>query len=169
MPYNQQRSFQSYLRAAQVGAAIPNILINPLLAWLLNRHVQAVPLIGAGGIAFDTGVTAFVLPFVVTLFIAPATRRDLSAGAIVIPEERARDMQLLAWLPTRTWALAFALGALSAALLVPLTLLMFALAGVSSLSVSQFAFAKAFYTPVLAAVVVRCIIRHIMVGAFASR
>lgn len=158
-------SFQSYLRKAEVGAAVPNVVINPLLSWLLNQHHQVVPLLGTGGIAFDTGITALVLSLLVTFFIAPATRRDLAAGRVPSPLARPCDRDWPRLLPTREWALGLAPGGASAALLVPLTLWLCGLTGLSSLPLPLFALAKAIYTPILAAFVARCIIWRLQEAA----
>ena len=51
-------------------ATVFNFIINLVIAWFLYRRVDHIPLLGLGGIAFDTIVTAFMLTLLSYYFIA---------------------------------------------------------------------------------------------------
>ena len=53
-------SVRSYIRSTGMGAAVPNMVINPAIAWLLNRQMEFVPLTGDGGMIVDTAITSVV-------------------------------------------------------------------------------------------------------------
>lgn len=50
--------------------AIPtviNLIVNALIAWLINRSVATVPIWGGGSVSLDLLATSFFLPFIVCL------------------------------------------------------------------------------------------------------
>jgi hypothetical protein len=149
---------KSYIRSAGIGAAVPNMVINPALAWVVNRQMEFVPLTGDGSMVVDTAITSILLPLIVTLFIASATRREIEAGRITVSEGFPRTGCLLSWLPRQGWALGLTIGIVAALVIAPLTLGFFRLLGVAGLPFAGFALFKAVYTPVLAFIVARWVV-----------
>jgi len=149
---------KSYIRSAGLGAAVPNMVINPALAWLTNRQMKFVPLIGDDSMVVDTAITSVILTLIVTLFIASGTRRDIDAGRITDSEGFPRSGGLLSRLPRQGWALGLIIGVGAALIIVPVTFGLFRLFGVAGLPFAGFALFKAVYTPLLAFVVARWVI-----------
>ena len=149
---------RSYIRSTGIGAAVPNMVINPAIAWVMNRDMEFVPLTGDNSVIVDTAITSVVLTLIVTLFIASGTRRDIEAGRITGSEGFPRAGGLLSWLPRQGWALGLIIGVGAALVITPLTLGFFHLLGVAGLPFAGFAVFKAVYTPVLAFVVARWVV-----------
>jgi hypothetical protein len=148
-------SITAYIRTAGIQAAIPNAALNPAIALAINYRERIVPL---SGIVVDTAITALVLSFIVTMFVAAALRRDLKAGRLELPEELPFANSLLAWLPASPWALGLSIGAALALLLAPVTFGLYQLCSVAGLPLTEFALVKAAYTPLLGYLVARWVI-----------
>jgi hypothetical protein len=151
-------SIESYIRSAGLGAAVPNMVINPAIAWLTNRRMEAVPLIGSGSVVMDTAITCVLMTLIVALFTASATRRGIETGHVIGSAGLPRSWGLLSRLPQQGWALGLTLGVGFACTVAPLTFGLFSLLGVASLPFAGFAVFKAVYTPLIAFVVVRWVI-----------
>lgn len=149
------QSIASYIRKTGLVAAMANVVINPALAWLLNRQMAGMP---PNSVVTDTAVTSVVLSLVVSLCITSGVRRDLKAGRITIAEASPRAGFLLSRLPRRGWALGLVLGVGVAVVLAPLTFWLFYLFGVDSLTFTAFALFKVTYTAPLAYLVARWVI-----------
>jgi len=149
------KSISAYLHTSGLGAAIPNMVINPVLAWLTNPQMESVPLTGSRGIATDTAITSIILSLVVTLFMVSQIRRDLEAGHIMVSDGLPGNLRLLSYLPRQGWALGLTIGVLAALILTSFTEGLFSLLGATNLPFVWFALFKALYTPALAFLVAR--------------
>ena len=151
-------SLRSYIRAQATSAAVINVVINPIIAWLANRQMEFVPLWGANGILVDTAVTSVVLSLLVALFVTRGVHRKFYAGHVAASDEFFRAERMLSRLPRRAWSLGPLLGVGAAFVLIPLTVLVFHALGFSGLPFAAFASFKAVYTAPLAFVVTRWVI-----------
>jgi hypothetical protein len=147
---------EGFIHKTGVTAAIFNLFLNPLFAWLGNMALADVPLTG---IAVDTAITCILMSLLVALFISAETRRALGAGILeTAGHPRTRAAHLLRHLPDRPWKLGLLLGLVAAALVTPCLVGLFSVFGVTSLSFFAFALLKAVYTPLLAYAVARWVI-----------
>ena len=89
---------RSFIRSQGIGAAVGNIILNPALAWVLNRQAAYV---GDGEIVTDTAITCVLMTLIVTLFVVSGTRRELEAGRITITRFIKRRGKL--WLRSFPW------------------------------------------------------------------
>jgi hypothetical protein len=152
------QSVSAYIRTQGIYAAIINVVLNPVLAWLVNREMEFMPLSGGHGIVIDTAVTSVLLSLLVGLFAASGFHRDLRAGRVTTSNGFSLQRRLLARLPGRAWALGLMLGFGIAVVLVLLTLAVFHLLNISGIPFVAFALIKAVYTGLLAFVVTRWVI-----------
>jgi hypothetical protein len=93
----------------------------------------------------------------VALFVTSGVHRDLKAGRVTATGF-SRKGRLLSRLPSQAWALGLMLGFSIAFVLIPLTLGLFHLIGISGLSFAGFALLKAVHTGLLAFLVTRWMI-----------
>jgi hypothetical protein len=140
MSYSRRR----YLLLEQgVGAAGFNFVLNGIIAWLLFRTQDEVPLWGQQSIAGDTIVTSLLLPLITCLVVTPMARRHVRAGRIAPLGWTRASHPALGWLPRGTAARAFVLGAVCMVTLSPLTLTVLALLHVANLGMWKFVLFKA--------------------------
>jgi len=152
------QSVKIYIRTQGITAAIINAVLNPVLAWLVNRKMEFIPLSGGHSIVTDTAVTSVLLSLLVALFVTSGVHRDLKAGRVTATSGFSRKGRLLSRLPSQAWALGLVIGFGIAFVLIPLTLGLFHLIGVTGLSFVGFALFKAVYTGLLGFVVTRWVI-----------
>jgi hypothetical protein len=152
------QSIKSYIRSQGIGAAVGNMILNPAFAWLGNRELASTPLTGGGSIIVDTAITSVIMAFVVTLFVASGTRREIAAGRIANADGFSPGLGLLSRLPRQGWALGFTIGVGVALVVTPLTFMLFSLLGVAGLPFVGFALFKAVWTPLVAFVVARWVV-----------
>ena len=145
----------SYILIQGTIAAVLNAIINPALAWLLNRKMEFVPL---GDVAVDTAITCVVLSLLVALCVTAGVRREVIAGRLESTGEMAGREGWLHHLPAKSWALGLVIGACAAAVLVLLVLAVFRLAGLPGLSFPGFAVLKIAYTGLMGYAVTRWVI-----------
>lgn len=157
-----QQPVERFIRKNAGIAAACNLVLNPLLAWLVNPRRAEVPLYT--GILPDTGTTCVVMALLISLFVAADTARAQTAGSIE-PVAALPCPRLLRRLPARPWRLGLCLGGLAALLVVPCLTGLFHLLGVSGLSLAAFATFKAVYTPLLAYVLARWVILRTLADA----
>jgi hypothetical protein len=136
-----------------IGAGLFNVVLNAGIAWALFRHRDVVPLWGRESIAGDTLGTCFFLPFFTALIVTPLVRRRVRRGGIdALPWTR-DSRPLLAWLPAATLRRALVLGALTLAVIGPLTVLGLHTLSVAQLDVGPFIAFKAGFAGLLALLV----------------
>jgi hypothetical protein len=141
------------LRDQGIGAAVFNLVINGVLAYLMFRSLAAVPLWGAQSIAGDTIGTGFFLPFMTCLIVTPLTWRQVRRGALPAPAWTRIDHPMLARLPQRPATRGALLGLLGAALAAPPALFGLAVMGVAELDFWSFVAFKSVFAAILAAIV----------------
>lgn len=141
------------LRDQGIGAAVFNLLINGVIAYLMFRSLAAVPLWGAQGIAGDTIGTGFFLPFMTCLIVTPLTWRQVRRGALPAPSWTRVDHPMLARLPSRPAARGALLGLLGAVIAAPPAVLGLVVMGVDELDLWSFVAFKAIFSAILAAMV----------------
>jgi hypothetical protein len=147
-------SHRRYLLLEQgVGAAVFNFVINGLIAWLMFRTRDEVPLWGQQSIMADTIGTSLILPLVTCLVVTPLARRHLQAGKVSGLGWSRESRPLLGWLPRGTIARAFVLGLICMLTLSPLTLVVLAFLHVASLGMWAFVLFKAGFAALEAAAV----------------
>lgn len=98
------------VREHVVGSGLFNLLFNALLAWVLFRGLEAVPLWGRHSIAGDTLATAFMLPFMTTLIVTRLARRHVRRGRVERLGWTPSSHPLLGWLPSAPLPRAAVLG-----------------------------------------------------------
>lgn len=149
------QSVTAYIRSQGACAAVINAIVNPALAWAINRKMGYVPL---SDIASDAALTSVVLSLLVALFVTAGVRRDFKAGRVNAANGEACAGRLLLRLPGRAWALGSVLGLGAALVFIPPALALFRLLGISGLSLPRFALCKAVYAGVLGFAVTRWVI-----------
>lgn len=145
----------SYIRKTGLVAAMANVVINPALAWLLNRNMAGMT---PNSVVMDTAVTSVVLSLVVSLCVTSGVRRDLQAGRLTITDASPCAGFLLSRLPRQGRTLGLVLGVGVAVVLALLTFWLLHLFGLNELSFPAFALFKVTYTAPLAYVVARWVI-----------
>jgi hypothetical protein len=149
---------QSYIRLQGATCAVINAVLNPAIAWLGNRRMVFVPLSGDNSILVDTAVTCIVMSLLVSLFVTPATERELRAGKIEVADSVIREARVLAHFPSRAWSLGLAAGIVAAVVITPLMFAALRALGLSGLAFVEFALLKVVYTAVLGYAVTRWVI-----------
>lgn len=148
----------SYIRKQALTAALINMLVNPLLAFLLNRNVDSVAL---SVIVVDTIITSIVMIWLVTVFSAADINRQLRAGRFK-DEDLPHPGPILSLLPRQGVLLGLVFFVCTALIMVTLTISLFSLLSITELSVSRLALFKMIYTGPLAYLAARlAIIRQL--------
>lgn len=151
-------SIDSYIHKQALTAAVINMVVNPLLAFLINRNVESVAL---SGILVDTIITSIVMTWLVTVFSAADINRQLRAGRFK-NEDLPRPGPVLSRLPRRGVLLGTVLFICTVLIMVTLTVSVFSLFGITELSVDKLALFKVIYTGPVAYIVARlAIIRQL--------
>ena len=136
-----------------IGSAVFNFAINAVIAWLMFRTADEVPLWGRQSIAADTIGTSLILPLMTCLIVTPVVRRHVRAGKVAWLGWTRESHAPLGWLPRGTFARALVIGLVCMAALSPLTLLVVTWLHVESLSLSRFVLFKATFAALEALVV----------------
>jgi hypothetical protein len=136
-----------------VGAAVFNFVLNALIAWVMFRSQDVVPLWGQQSIMADTIGTTIILPLMTSLIATPLARRRVRTGGLDWLGWSRLSHPFLAWLPRSTAARGFALGLACMIALAPVTLLILGYLHVAELSLGRFVVFKATFAAVAAALV----------------
>jgi len=151
-------SIDSYIHKQALSTALINMVVNPLLAFLINRNVDSVAL---PGILIDTIITSIVMTWLVTVFSTADINRQLRAGHFK-NENLPHPGPILLRLPRQGILLGAVLFICTILIMVTLTISMFSLFGITELSVEKLALFKTIYTgPVAYAVAHLAIIRQL--------
>lgn len=143
---------KQYLLFQALGSIAVNFFINAGFAWL-NRHMEAVPLWGRPGIAFDTLLTTFLLSALTVLFGTVFISRDYRHGRFSLLPWTRKTHWILRAAPYALLSRAVLFGVVFTVACVPPTLAIFALAHVDALSYPAFFAFKVIYAIVLGLVV----------------
>lgn len=134
------------------------MVVNPVLAFLINRNVESVAL---SGIIADTIITSIVMTWLVTVFSAADINRQLRAGRFK-NENLPKPGPVLSRLPRKGTLLGAVLFICTVLIMVTLTVSLFSLLDITELSVGRLALFKVIYTGPVAYVVARlAIIRQL--------
>jgi hypothetical protein len=136
-----------------IGSAAFNFVLNGLIAWLLFRSFERVPLWGQQSIAGDTIGTCFFLPFITALIVTPLVRKRVHAGRIERLEWTRETHPPLGWLPGGTGKRALVLGIACTLIVGSLSLWALTAFGVGDLAFWHFVGFKAAFSAALALVV----------------
>lgn len=93
--------------------AIPtaiNLVVNGLIAWLLNRSVATVPIWGGGSVSLDLLATSFLLPFIVCLAVSPGVTKKVKSGNL--SPLTASQLPIFHWYKRSPWLRAIFIGML---------------------------------------------------------
>jgi hypothetical protein len=143
---------------AIVGAAIVNLVLNALIAWLSVQSEDsvprwAVPILDKPSTITDTVGTFFILPLLTCLIFTAVARRELRHGRVAPLGWTWSPKSVLRRLPKRTLRRGLALGALCTAALGPPAVALIVIIGVDDLSVGEFVTYKAVFGVILGMVV----------------
>lgn len=154
----------SYIRTQGMICAVINVVLNPVVAWLVYRQLDFVPLWGRNSIVVDTAVTSVILSLLVTLFTTSGVRQALQSERVKATGEFPRAGRLFSHLPKQAWPLGLLLGLGIAFVLTPLTFGLFQALGYAGLPLAGFALFKAMYTGPLGFAVTRWVILRQLLG-----
>src|ERR687888_395312 len=93
-----------------VGAAAFNFVLNAVIAWLMFRGEEEVPLWGQQSIAGDTIGTSLLLPLLTCLIVTRIARGHMRAGRVAPLGWTRASHPALGWLPRGTLARGLVLG-----------------------------------------------------------
>jgi len=133
-----------------VGSVVVNLLINGLIAYLMFRGADRVPLWGQQSIAGDTIGTTFFLPLITCLIVTPLARGQVRSGRLA---PLAGTPLGLGWMPERALWRGAVLGVICAAIVAPPALATLMRLGVTQQSFWHFVVFKAVFAAALGAVV----------------
>lgn len=144
-----QRRF--LIRNQIIGAAVFNAVLNGFLGWLTFRHHPAVPIAGDPSVVGDAIGTAVLLPLLTCVIVTPLVRRAIAHGTVEPLGTIVGNVDMVLWLPRRSFVRGLVLSLLCLAWLTPLYLAPMLLADVDRLAVGAFVFLKIIYSAVMAA------------------
>lgn len=145
----------SYLRTQALTCGAINGVVNPALAWLLNRRMDPIPL---DGLVVDTAITCLALSLLVALFTTAGVRGALARGELFQTGGPPGAGLFLSRLPRGPVKLGLTLGFAAAFVLAPVAFGLFQALGRESLPFAGFALFKALYTGVLGYAVTRWVL-----------
>ena len=154
----------SYIRTQGMICAVINVVLNPVVVWLMYRQLDFVPLWGRNSIVVDTALTSVILSLLVTLFTTGGLRRAMQTGRVTATGEFPRAGGLLSYLPKQAWPLGLLLGLAMACVLTPFTFGLFQAFSYSGLPLAWFALFKAMYTGPLGFALTRWVILRQLLG-----
>lgn len=125
-----------------------NVIINGLIAWLLNRHKPEVTL---GEMAFDLAVTTLLLVFLVSLLATAGARRAMRSGDAPHTAWKRAQHPLLRRLPSGNAPRATVLAVVLTIGLVAVVVGLFVLLGLAAMTPWAYIVFKALYTGLLGA------------------
>ena len=151
-----QDAAHQHLKHEVLVGGISNAIFNGLIAWLLMRNGPALAWGGEHSFAVDVVATALLLPLIVALIVIPLQRSKLRKGGLQsIDLGRKSPVQLFAdRFPYTTPSSAVLFGLLGLAVIAPLTLLGFLLAGIEQVPPLYYAIFKGAWAGLMAAVLV---------------
>ena len=156
----------AYIRSQSVGAALANVVLNPLIEWVLNRQKGFQPFLGNDGVAINMALTSIILSVLVALFAARGVRHKVAVGGLSA-DDMVRTSQLLRRTPARAGWFGLTLG-VAAAAAVAVALWLLDSAGVSGMSFTGLLLFKAVYCGVLGFGVTRWTIRRQLAATYSQ-
>jgi len=146
----------SHLKHEALVGGVSNTVFNGLIAWWMLAGGAALGWGGSNSFVIDIFATAFLLPFIVAVIVMPMQKKKLAKGALS-PINLGADsvlQSLVNRLPQSTFANACCFGLAGMALVAPLPLIGFYLAGVEQIPPLNYAVFKGLWAGAMAAVLV---------------
>ncbi|HLN75877.1 MAG TPA: hypothetical protein VK204_02455 [Nocardioidaceae bacterium] len=151
----------SYVQKQATIAAIFNLVLNPVFAWLGNRNMDFVPV---ADMMASFATSSVILSLLVALFAASGVRRELKAGHDIRTAPHPHEASLLSRLPANGWVLGLLLGA-GAAVIALFVLWLLGALGLSGMSFVAFATVLGLYAGSLGYLVARWVILRQLTAA----
>jgi hypothetical protein len=153
----ENQEFQRTVKIETVANGIINAVINGGLVWLMLGGGDSLTPSGDNSYVADTAVTAFVLPFILSLIVISLNRRKLKTGKISPVELSAGKLlhARLARFPESIWGQAFLFGVIATLVTTPLVVGLLWMAGLPEIPPATYAIFKGAWTGGLAAALVR--------------
>ena len=137
-----------------IVSAVFNLLLNGVIAWVMTRSLEAVPLWGTDvSIAGDTIGTTFMLPFFTCLFVTRMAHGQVASGKLPPVRWRRDTHAALGRLPASTLPRALVLGLACLIAIAPIAVWALVALEVNDLGVWRFVAFKALFAAALAALV----------------
>jgi hypothetical protein len=133
-----------------IGTGLINVALNGVIAAVLFRRLETVPLWGPLSIAGDTLGTTFLLPVLLCLIATPLARRKVARGMIPPLMRNRGEHWLFRRLPERARLRAVVLGVICTLIVGPATLIALTWLRVTSLPFWDFIIFKALFAGALA-------------------
>jgi hypothetical protein len=133
-----------------VGSVIVNLILNGLIAYLMFRGAESVPLWGQQSIAGDTIGTTFFLPLITCLIVTRLAGGQVRAGRFAPLTGTPLGLQ---WMPRRALWRGVVLGLICVVLVAPPAIAALTLLGVTQQGFWNFVVFKAVFAAALGAVV----------------
>ena len=128
-----------------------NVAINALIAWLLFRNLEAVPMWGTASVMVDSLLTVFLLTAINASIITAVVRRAVRRKPELLTSAKRSDYAWMRWWPDGLWPRALLLGLVATAALAPLFWAGFALLGIERLAPAHMVAFKSAYVFALTA------------------
>jgi hypothetical protein len=145
-----------HLKHEALVGGVSNTLFNGLIAWWLLAGGAALSWGGSNSFVIDIFATAFLLPFIVAVIVMPMQKRKLAKGDLSPIDMGTGSLlqSLVNRLPASTLGNAFLFGLAGMALIAPIPLIGFYLAGVEQIPPLNYAIFKGIWAGAMAAVLV---------------
>jgi hypothetical protein len=140
------RAVRKYLHTQAAIGFASNLILNGVIAWLVNRSKSGLTL---AEIAVDLAITVLVLVFLVSLLTTAGTRKAVLAGTAPRVAWQRADHRLLRWLPYASGLRALLLAVVLAVVLVPAICGLCRLSGVDSVATGPYIVFKSLFAGLL--------------------
>lgn len=163
-------TLRHYLKTEHaIGAAIVNVPINGLIAWLAFGHLDFVPMWGEPSIVGDTVVTVFILTSLTCLIGTRIVRWHVRTGKAPTDGPAPGSWRLVRRLPAGLGIRSLALAGVVTLVVAPLAASGLALSGAEGMELRSFLVFKAGFAAALAACVQPLVaLRALMEGESAA-
>jgi hypothetical protein len=143
--------FRKFLAVQLIIGAFINLSLNLGIAILLFKGIDPVPLWGNPGIALDILATAFLLPWLTVLIVAPIARAEMKKGTIERFREELGSIRCsyLRFMPKGVLAQSMIIGIGTTVIVAPAMVGILDAAGVSEMSHNAFIAYKTAFATVL--------------------
>lgn len=136
-----------------IGSAVFNFGLNAVIAWLMFRGHDTVPLWGQQSVVGDTIGTSLVLPFLTCLIVTPLILGNVRRGKVEALAWTRTSHPVLGWLPAGTLRRALALALVGAVVFAPITVFLLDRLVEADFTLGRFVVFKASFAAVEALVV----------------
>ena len=152
----RSQDFQRTVKMEAAANGVINAIINGGLVWLMLGGGDSLTAGGDNSYIADTVVTAFVLPFILSLIVISLNRRKRRAGKTpaveLCPENTLHN--IVSQVPGSIWAQALLLAVIAMAVTTPLVIGLLWMAGLPDIPPATYAVFKGVWCGILAAALV---------------